>query len=161
MSTYNMQCPMAAHRLIKSGMPATREHEVHSARPGAPASTAVAVAETVQHFITAMDSLKLNLVAVDQVYPLLSDLAGSLMKARWRRQRGGLAPGGRRCRACWPGQPCWEPGSYGSCGEAWRGLACGRNGVPMQLPHVLRPHPATALPLPARPPPRSRRCRPT
>jgi hypothetical protein len=26
-----------------------------------------AVAETVQHFITAMDSLKLNLVAVDQV----------------------------------------------------------------------------------------------
>lgn len=28
---------------------------------------AVAVAETVQHFITAMDSLKLNLCAVDQV----------------------------------------------------------------------------------------------
>ncbi len=26
-----------------------------------------AVAETVQHYITAMDSLKLNLVAVDQV----------------------------------------------------------------------------------------------
>lgn len=52
MATYNMQCPMAAHRLIRSGMPATREHEVHSARPGAPASTAVAVAETVQHFIT-------------------------------------------------------------------------------------------------------------
>ena len=28
---------------------------------------AVAVAETVQHFITAMDTLKLNLAAVDQV----------------------------------------------------------------------------------------------
>ncbi len=28
---------------------------------------AVAVAETVQHFITAMDSLKLNMAAVDQV----------------------------------------------------------------------------------------------
>ncbi len=27
----------------------------------------MAVAETVQHFITAMDSLKLNMVAVDQV----------------------------------------------------------------------------------------------
>ena len=30
-------------------------------------NSAVAVAETVQHFITAMDSLKLNMVAVDQV----------------------------------------------------------------------------------------------
>jgi hypothetical protein len=37
-------------------------------RPGEGAGGgARAVAETVQHFITAMDSLKLNLVAVDQV----------------------------------------------------------------------------------------------
>ena len=34
-------------------------------------NSAVAVAETVQHFITAMDSLKLNMVAVDQVRALL------------------------------------------------------------------------------------------
>ena len=34
-------------------------------------NSAVAVAETVQHFITAMDSLKLNMVAVDQVSTLL------------------------------------------------------------------------------------------
>lgn len=33
-------------------------------------NSAVAVAETVQHFITAMDSLKLNMVAVDQVSAL-------------------------------------------------------------------------------------------
>ncbi len=33
-------------------------------------NSAVAVAETVQHFITAMDSLKLNMVAVDQVRAL-------------------------------------------------------------------------------------------
>ena len=36
-------------------------------------NSAVAVAETVQHFITAMDSLKLNMVAVDQV-PMLFPL---------------------------------------------------------------------------------------
>lgn len=39
-----------------------------------------AVAETVQHFITAMDSLKLNLVAVDQICPILSDLISSMSK---------------------------------------------------------------------------------
>lgn len=62
MATYNMQCPMAAKRLIHSGMPATIEHNVRPARDST-ASTAIAVAETVQHFITAMDSLKLNMVA--------------------------------------------------------------------------------------------------
>ena len=79
MATYNMQCPMAAKRLIHSGMPATIEHSVRP-QTGATASTAVAVAETVQHFITAMDSLKLNMAAVDQIYPLLSDLVQALMK---------------------------------------------------------------------------------
>lgn len=79
MATYNMQCPMAAKRLIHSGMPATIEHNVRP-RPGQTGSAAVAVAETVQHFITAMDSLKLNMVAVDQIYPLLSDLVQAMMK---------------------------------------------------------------------------------
>lgn len=79
MATYNMQCPMAAKRLIHSGMPATIEHNVRP-RPDQPQSTAIAVAETVQHFITAMDSLKLNMVAVDQIYPLLSDLVQAMMK---------------------------------------------------------------------------------
>lgn len=79
MATYNMQCPMAAKRLIHSGMPATIEHNVRP-RPDQTTSSAVAVAETVQHFITAMDSLKLNMVAVDQIYPLLSDLVQAMMK---------------------------------------------------------------------------------
>lgn len=43
---------------------------------------AVSVAATVQHFITTMDTLKLNMIAVDQVYPLLSDLVQSLHKVR-------------------------------------------------------------------------------
>ncbi|KAK0579811.1 hypothetical protein LWI29_031751 [Acer saccharum] len=76
--TYKMDCPAALNRLVTSGVPATVEH-----RAAASASTntsAAIVAECVQHFITAMDSLKLNMVAVDQVHPLLSDLLGSLNK---------------------------------------------------------------------------------
>lgn len=65
-----MYCPSAFNRL---GVPATMEH-----RAAAAATSAATVAECVQHFITAMDSLKLNMVAVDQVHPLLSDLLGSL-----------------------------------------------------------------------------------
>jgi len=87
---------MAIKRLIYSGLPATVEHgktgSESSRRGGAggasfggastssPSSSAVAVAESVQHFITTMDSLKLNMVAVDQVYPLLADLAAALAK---------------------------------------------------------------------------------
>lgn len=76
MADYNMQCPMAAKRLIYSGMPATVEH----GKPSMQSNSAVAVAETVQHFITAMDSLKLNMVAVDQLYPVLNDLMQSMNK---------------------------------------------------------------------------------
>ncbi|GBG91065.1 hypothetical protein CBR_g51799 [Chara braunii] len=75
MRTYKMDCPAAVNRLLVVGIPATLEHGKPCESSG---STTVAVAETVQHFITAMDSLKLNMVAVDQLYPLLCDLLGSL-----------------------------------------------------------------------------------
>lgn len=39
------------------------------------------MAETVQYFITAMDSLKLNMCSVDQIQPLLQDLMDSLNKS--------------------------------------------------------------------------------
>lgn len=77
MSDYNMQCPMAATRLLHSGMPATVEHKTKQ-RANDP--EAVAVAETVQHFITAMDSLKLNMAAVDQICPILLDIINCLDK---------------------------------------------------------------------------------
>eukprot|EP00879_Flechtneria_rotunda_P008829 GHRR01009249.1.p1 GENE.GHRR01009249.1~~GHRR01009249.1.p1 ORF type:complete len:212 (+),score=46.06 GHRR01009249.1:393-1028(+) len=78
MQQYHMQCPMAYTRLVQVGLPATIEHRK---RPGeGSGGGARAVAETVQHFITAMDSLKLNLVAVDQICPILSDLMGSMSK---------------------------------------------------------------------------------
>lgn len=36
------------------------------------------VAETVQHFITAMDAIKLEQRAVDELHPLISDLMNAL-----------------------------------------------------------------------------------
>lgn len=75
---YRMDCPAALNRLVASGVPATVEHRAASA--SASTTSASAVAECVQNFITAMDSLKLNMVAVDQVHPLLADLSNSLNK---------------------------------------------------------------------------------
>ena len=98
---YNMQCPMAAKRLIQSGMPATMEHgkprcgfDCYKQLPSAcrqayvcltagqmpqhvsggyrrysqGSHSAVNIAGSVQAFITTMDSLKLNMAAVDQVW---------------------------------------------------------------------------------------------
>lgn len=76
--TYKMDCPAALNRLVTSGVPATVEHR--AAAVASTTTSAAIVAECVQNFITAMDSLKLNMVAVDQVHPLLSDLLGSLNK---------------------------------------------------------------------------------
>jgi hypothetical protein len=53
------------------GVPATYEHNTTQSTGS---DSAKHVAETVQIFITLMDSLKLQLVAVDQIHPLLSDL---------------------------------------------------------------------------------------
>lgn len=105
MNAHGARCPMAVKRLIYSGLPATVEHGKTgegSRRGGgggaggadfggassssSSSASAVAVAESVQHFITSMDSLKLNMVAVDQVYPLLADLAAALGRV------GGLPP---------------------------------------------------------------------
>ncbi|KAJ7968472.1 Vacuolar protein sorting-associated protein 28-like [Quillaja saponaria] len=76
--TYKMDCPAAMNRLVISGVPATVEHRTVAA---ASASTSAAiVAACVQGFITTMDSLKLNMLAVDQVQPLLAELYASLSK---------------------------------------------------------------------------------
>ncbi|XP_010422371.1 PREDICTED: vacuolar protein sorting-associated protein 28 homolog 2-like [Camelina sativa] len=78
--TYKMDCPAAIYRLVTSGLPATVEHRATVV--ASTSNSASIVAECVQNFITSMDSLKLNMVAVDQVYPLLSDLSASLNKLR-------------------------------------------------------------------------------
>ncbi|KAL1914377.1 uncharacterized protein VTP21DRAFT_8957 [Calcarisporiella thermophila] len=76
MREYKLECPAAANRLLKIGVPATIEHAAESGRD--PSRSAKYVAETVQHFITLMDALKLNFTAVDQLHPQLSDLMQSL-----------------------------------------------------------------------------------
>ncbi|KAL5730056.1 hypothetical protein ACHQM5_002929 [Ranunculus cassubicifolius] len=76
--TYKMDCPAAINRLVTSGVPATVEHR--AAVSSSNNTSAATVAECVQHFITAMDTLKLNMIAVDQVHPVLSDLLASLNK---------------------------------------------------------------------------------
>lgn len=78
MQRYEMTCPAARHRLLEIGVPATVEYM----RGGENASGKlhVAVAETVQHFITAMDALKLGMVDVDQLQPHLSDLMAAINK---------------------------------------------------------------------------------
>ncbi|CAG8514595.1 1367_t:CDS:2 [Paraglomus brasilianum] len=75
MKEYKLGCPAAANR-FKIGVPATIEHST-GAGHGSGAS-AKYVAETVTHFITLMDTLKLNMKAVDELHPILSDLMQSL-----------------------------------------------------------------------------------
>lgn len=98
MERYRLHCPAARRRLVEVGIPATLEFGDSSAGRG---ESRVAVAETVQSFITAMvmranpfallvpcliaqrceqDSVKLGLVAVDQLQPLLDAVLTSLAK---------------------------------------------------------------------------------
>uniref|UniRef100_A0A7R9TKW7 Vacuolar protein sorting-associated protein 28 homolog n=1 Tax=Prasinoderma coloniale TaxID=156133 RepID=A0A7R9TKW7_9VIRI len=90
MATYNMHCPYARQRLLVSGMPATIEHSVRAASQADNAQAAKAAAECTQFFITAMDALKMNMVAVDTVHPLLTDVVGSLNRLRLKGSFEGL-----------------------------------------------------------------------
>jgi ESCRT-I complex subunit VPS28 len=74
---YCVECPRAYHRLVATGVPATVMHASHDDR-----QEGVLVAETVQYFITAMDALKLEQRAVDEIQPLISDLMNALTKIK-------------------------------------------------------------------------------
>lgn len=73
MALYQMDCPRAAERLLRLGVPEPMKSSNTD-------NTAVTVAETVQHFITTMDAVKLEQRAVDELQPLLSDLMDSLTR---------------------------------------------------------------------------------
>jgi len=75
MKFYQMDCPRATERLLVMGVPA----QVKSADADS-THVAVTVAETVQHFITAMDAVRLEQRAVDELQPLLSDLMHALTR---------------------------------------------------------------------------------
>ncbi|GJN17478.1 hypothetical protein PR202_gb04547 [Eleusine coracana subsp. coracana] len=81
---YRLDCPAALNRLLQSGVPATVElRAAASASSSGPASTtasATAIAQCVQSFITAMDAVKLNMLANDQVRPLLQELSTSMAR---------------------------------------------------------------------------------
>ncbi|KAL7486760.1 hypothetical protein ACHAW6_012354 [Cyclotella cf. meneghiniana] len=74
MNLYQMDCPRAADRLLRMGVPEPLKASHDSG------NVAVTVAETVQHFITAMDAVKLEQRAVDELQPLLSDLMNALIQ---------------------------------------------------------------------------------
>ncbi|CAH0480636.1 unnamed protein product [Peronospora belbahrii] len=72
-SEYKLDCPRALERLVRIGVPATVVHNTTNRK-----TDSVNVAQTVQNFITLMDVLKLNIRAVDEIQPLLSEMMSSL-----------------------------------------------------------------------------------
>lgn len=66
-------CQRARTRLMTEGVPITSLHSGGESR-----GESVHVAETVSRFITAMDALKLDMKAVDDIQPLCNDLVSSL-----------------------------------------------------------------------------------
>lgn len=75
MELYQMHCPRAVERLLKMGVP----EQVKSSNNNSH-HVGVTIAETVQHFITTMDAVKLEQRAVDELQPLLSDLMDALTR---------------------------------------------------------------------------------
>ena len=90
MTEFKMDCPRARERLLRLGVPATILSQSAGSQGDALADSALRVAECVQHFITAMDALKLDQRAVDEVQPLVSDLVSSLTRVPNAPCRQGL-----------------------------------------------------------------------
>ncbi|KAI7905987.1 vacuolar protein sorting-associated [Cokeromyces recurvatus] len=78
MNEYKLSCPAALNR-FKIGEPATYEHPIGDNKNDV-GKSAKYIAETVLHFITLMDTLRLNRYAVDELHPILADLIQSLNK---------------------------------------------------------------------------------
>mgnify|MGYP001838029103 CR=1 FL=1 len=79
---YKLDCPAALKRL-KAGIPATMEHRTGTAAGGG--NQQAVVAQVVQHFITALDTVRLGNgdqgnVSVDQILPYLRDILDALNK---------------------------------------------------------------------------------
>jgi len=81
LKTYQMDCPRAVERLLRTGGPATTLH--NTADTNNKQDAARVVAETTQLLITAQNALELaqdNTVAVDEIHPYLSDAMDSLTR---------------------------------------------------------------------------------
>ncbi|EKU22796.1 ESCRT-I complex subunit VPS28 [Nannochloropsis gaditana CCMP526] len=78
MTEYHMDCPRAVERLLRLGVPSTvLNPSVDDGR-----GDAIKVAETVQYFITAMDGVRLEQRAVDELQPMLTDIMTSLRRVQ-------------------------------------------------------------------------------
>jgi len=75
---WSLNCNAAANR-FKVGVPATTFHGA-SKPSGEDSKREIHVFHAVQHFITAMDSLKLEMKCVDELHPGFSELLESLNK---------------------------------------------------------------------------------
>jgi len=76
MSKYGMQANFAANR-FSIGVPATVSV---GGADDSKTPKALHVAEAVQAYITVMDSLRLNMCAVDQIHPITADIVNALNK---------------------------------------------------------------------------------
>ena len=77
-----MASPAALAR-IAAGMPATVQHGASasaSGKDGGKKDRAVLTLTATERFITAMDSLKLQMKAVDELYPLVNEILDSISK---------------------------------------------------------------------------------
>ncbi|KAF9412904.1 hypothetical protein BGZ94_000895 [Podila epigama] len=79
MREYSLDCPAAAKR-IKIGVPATVEFGDGGSNKAS--GHLKYVAETVQNYNNAMDTLKLGMAAADEIHPLLAELMQSLNNMR-------------------------------------------------------------------------------
>ncbi|ORX62967.1 vacuolar protein sorting-associated, partial [Hesseltinella vesiculosa] len=70
-------CPAAVNR-FRIGVPATYEHAVEENAKNNRGKATLYVAESVSHFITLLDTLRVNRLAVDDIHPLLEDLIKAL-----------------------------------------------------------------------------------
>lgn len=79
--TYRLDCPAALSR-IAAGVPATVQHGGGAGSGGRDGAKdkSLLILIAGERFITAMDSLKLNMRAVDELFPLVNDIMESIAK---------------------------------------------------------------------------------
>ena len=77
MAVHQIDCPRAADRLIKYGVPATVLHASHNTKSE---GNAYLSSQATQSFITLMDAIRLEQRAVDDIKPLMVTLCSSLGK---------------------------------------------------------------------------------
>lgn len=80
---YHMSCPAALAR-IKDGVPATLQHSAGGGGDGAgdkfSSDRSLNILTVGERFITAMDSLKLNMKAADELFPIVNDILENMSK---------------------------------------------------------------------------------